>query len=91
MRGHVQSLPPLNVKIQADDGSILWSFQDGPTPTGIASMQYISDGTQERIVDALLAALAEAKGQLRRPLQVLNVIPNVRSAASQVDNSIPVI
>jgi hypothetical protein len=86
----VQPLP-FNVSIHADDGSVLWSYQDGPISNGVAAMQYISDGTQQRIIAALLAALTEAKGQLRRPLQVLNVVPYVRPTASQVDDGIPVI
>jgi hypothetical protein len=53
-------------------------------------MAYLTDGTQERIIDALLAALIEAKGQLSRPPQVLNVVPYSRATAAEIDHSIPV-
>jgi len=73
-----------------NEGHPIWSYRDGPSPGGMAAMDYISDGTQERIIEALVVALAEARGQLRGAFQVSNVVPYVRPATSQVDDSVPV-
>ncbi|HEY3777611.1 MAG TPA: hypothetical protein VGL35_06095 [Rhizomicrobium sp.] len=80
MRAVVHPLP-LNVSIPAEDGSVLWSFQDGRTANGVHSTSYITDGTQQRIIDALLAALIQARAQLSGAPDVLNVVPYVRTAA----------
>jgi hypothetical protein len=90
MRKHASQKALFKVEIQNPDGTVIWSFRDGVIATGHTSMSYLTDGTQESVIDALLVALAEARGQLRRPLQVLNVVPYVRPATGQVDDNIPV-
>lgn len=90
MLGHATPKSPLKVEIQDEDGAVVWSFRDGLAATGYTSMSYLKDGTQERLIEALIAAIGEARGQLRRPLQVLNVVPNIRLAAGQVDDNVPI-
>ena len=79
---------PTAVTVTDERGAIIWACGgvDGP---GFTSMAYLEDGTQERIIETLLGALVEARGQLRRPLQVTNVVPYVRAAAAEVNDSIP--
>ena len=82
---------PLTVIIHRENKTVVWSFRDGIDTTGLTSMEYLIDGTQQRIIDALLSALVEARGQLRSvTLGVANVVPYVRPPTSQVDNCVPV-
>ena len=82
----------LTVTIRDEAEVILWSYQDGISANGLTSMTYLTDGTQQRIIDALLAALIEARGQLRRAtLNVTNVIPYVRPTTAEIDHSIPIV
>lgn len=62
-------------------GERIWSHGEGH---GDTSLSYLHDGTQSRIIEALEAALVEARGQLGRRLQVADVIPYVRRAAAKV-------
>jgi hypothetical protein len=82
--------PYLNVCIFADDGSVLWSFQDGPSANGTTSTDFVASGTQQRIIDALLAALIQARAQLSGAFDVLNVVPYGRPSAAQIDHCVPV-
>lgn len=70
---------PAIIEIRDPAGDLLWSYSDGSPATGLTSMTYLKDGTQECIIEALIAALAEARGQLRAVPQVLNVVPYGRS------------
>ena len=82
---------PVTVTIQDKSARVVWSHTDGFGANGLTSMAYLTDGTQQCIIDALLSALIEARGQLRSALQVTNVVPYVRPPAAEVDNGVPVI
>lgn len=62
------------VTITDENGAVVWAF-GGLDNGGITSMAYLEDGTQERIIDVLLGAVVQARGQLRRPIEVLTVVP----------------
>jgi hypothetical protein len=71
---------------------LLWSREiaDGQA-SGFASTEYLCDGTQRKIIDALVEALAEARGQLGRfSLQVVDVVSDVRLAATKINRDVPV-
>lgn len=80
----------LTVSISDPCGAVIWSYRDGRCPEGQTATVYLIDGTQQRIVDALLTALAEARGQLGRAPNVLNIVPDVCATATQIDNRVPV-
>jgi len=63
------------------DGEKAWSHGEGH---GDTSLSYLQDGTQEQIIQALEAALVEARGQLGRRLQEADIIPYVRRTAAKV-------
>lgn len=46
-----------------DGGKVIW-MRNGVTQEGVASIQYLKDGTQQNIIAALEEALFQAKGQL---------------------------
>jgi hypothetical protein len=83
-------MKPMTITIQDEKGAAIWSFTGGNNTSGLTSMAYLTDGTQQRIIDALLLAVAEARGQLRSPFQITNVVPYVRPAPGEVNNGIPV-
>jgi hypothetical protein len=60
-------LTPVEVIVQGVSGRVIWEYQILPFRGGITSKAYLDDGTQQRIIDALLSALIEARGQLRSP------------------------
>lgn len=72
-------------------GQIVWSVENhNGCRSGTTSVDYLSDGTQQKIIDALVRALAEARGQLGRPaLQVVDAVPDVRPAPAEVNNDVP--
>lgn len=51
------------------DGEVIWS-RDFITLEGIASLGYLKDGTQQKIIAALEEALIQAKAQLLLPNDV---------------------
>ena len=71
----------MRVRVEDANGVSVWSYGEG---YGETSSSHLQDGTQERIVEALLQALAEARGQSGCALQVLNVVTNIRAAAAEV-------
>ena len=80
----------LTVKVQDQNGGLIWSYCGGPAPHGSTSIAHLTDGTQQRIIDALLVALIQARGELGGAPQVTNVVPYVRPPATQVDDRVPV-
>lgn len=82
----------MKVSVFSASGSLLWSREltDGHQ-SGFTSANYLREGTQQKIIGALIDALVEARGQLSRlPLQVVDAVSNVRSTAAKVDRDVPV-
>ena len=82
----------MKVSIFSENGYLLWSREitEGHTPSGITSANYLRDGTQHKIIVALVDALAEARGQLSGPpLQVVDAVTDVGLAAAKVDGHVP--
>ncbi|ECE7751933.1 Rrf2 family transcriptional regulator [Salmonella enterica subsp. enterica serovar Ngili] len=46
-----------------NDGEVIWS-RDSVSLEGVASLGYLRDGTQQKIIATLEDALAQAKGEL---------------------------
>ena len=82
----------MKVSVFSNDGEMLWSREiTAGQPSGITSTNYLRDGTQQKIIGALVDALAEARGQLGRlPLQVVDTVSNVGAAAAKVDRRVPI-
>lgn len=81
----------MKILIYADDGSLLWSRQlKNGQASGVTSADYLRDGTQRKIIDALDDALREAKGQLRCTLDVTDVVSNVGAATAKINRRIPI-
>lgn len=51
----------MKVLIEMND-EVIW-YRDNSTPRGMASLGYLKDGTQQRIIAALEDALLQAKGE----------------------------
>lgn len=47
-----------------ENGGVIW-YRDSETQEGMASLGYLKDGTQQKIIAALEEALFRAKGQLQ--------------------------
>lgn len=45
------------------NGDVIW-FRDDETLEGMACTSYVKDGTQHKIITALVGALNQAKGEL---------------------------
>lgn len=70
----------------------VWEFwKDRTSQGGLSSIESLKNGDQQRIIDALLAALVEARGQLGGALQVADVVPYRGVAPAEMDHRIPVI
>ncbi|ODM34657.1 Rrf2 family transcriptional regulator [Klebsiella pneumoniae] len=48
------------------NGEVIW-YRDSDKQEGVASLGYLKDGTQQRIIAALEEALFQAKGQMLLP------------------------
>lgn len=48
------------------NGEVIW-YRDSETLEGMASLGYLKDGTQQKIIAALEEALLQAKGQMLLP------------------------
>ncbi|MCS4273506.1 MULTISPECIES: Rrf2 family transcriptional regulator [Raoultella] len=48
------------------NGEVIW-YRDSETLEGMASLGYLKDGTQQKIIAALEEALFQAKGQMLLP------------------------
>ncbi|MFG6480413.1 Rrf2 family transcriptional regulator [Klebsiella pneumoniae] len=48
------------------NGEVIW-YRDSEKQEGIASLGYLKDGTQQKIIAALEEALFQAKGQMLLP------------------------
>lgn len=48
------------------NGEVIW-YRDGDKQEGMASLGYLKDGTQQKIIAALEEALFQAKGQMLLP------------------------
>jgi len=81
----------MKVRILDESGDEVWSHESvGGQTSGTTSRRYLSDSTQQRIIDALLAALIEARGQLGRTLHVADVVSDIRLSPAKVDDGVPV-
>ena len=48
------------------NGEVIW-YRDSEKQEGMASLGYLKDGTQQKIIAALEEALLQAKGQMLLP------------------------
>ncbi|HFV9322996.1 TPA: Rrf2 family transcriptional regulator [Klebsiella pneumoniae] len=48
------------------NGEVIW-YHDSDKQEGVASLGYLKDGTQQKIIAALEEALFQAKGQMLLP------------------------
>lgn len=48
------------------NGEVIW-YRDSDKQEGVASLGYLKDGTQQKIIAALEESLFQAKGQLNLP------------------------
>lgn len=48
------------------NGEVIW-YRDSDKQEGVASLVYLKDGTQQKIIAALEEALFQAKGQMLLP------------------------
>ncbi|HBQ8821584.1 TPA: Rrf2 family transcriptional regulator [Klebsiella pneumoniae] len=55
----------MNVAIEVN-GEVIW-YRDSDKQEGVASLGYLKDGTQQKIIAALEEALFQAKGQMLLP------------------------
>lgn len=74
----------MKVELSDDAGFVLWSFQGGDPPRGTASVEYLNNGIQRQIIDALRQALWQAEAQLGSVLQVSNIATDVCVSAAQI-------
>ncbi|MBI3675946.1 MAG: hypothetical protein HY243_04940 [Proteobacteria bacterium] len=78
-----------SVNLCSLSGKTIWSFQlRNGQKSGITSRSYLSDGTQQCIIDALLDALIEARGQLGGSLHVLNAVAKLPLAG--INHDVPI-
>jgi hypothetical protein len=82
----------MKVNVLSDADELLWSRQTmNGDCSGITSADYLQDGTQQRIIGALVEALSEARGELGgfRALQVVDAIAHSRAATAEIESCIP--
>jgi hypothetical protein len=81
----------MKVSIHADDGELLWSRQIRHGQALIVtSANYLRDGMQHKIIDALDSALREARGQLRCTFDVADAISDIGAPTAKIDRRIPI-
>lgn len=81
----------MNVCITPSDGTVLWSHTKEPYSPNCTASAYLKDGTQNKIIAALSAALYEANAQLRCvALQEVNAVPDVGTSATKINRDIPI-
>lgn len=79
----------MKVCVQDDTGALIWSHTADPA-AGFTAENYLRDGTQQKIIAALVDALAEARGQLGRvPLNVVDAVADIGVTAAEVDCRVP--
>jgi hypothetical protein len=72
------------------EGDLVWS-RETEHAAGRTAECYLRDGTQQKIIDALVGALAEARGQLGYvSLQIVDAVTDVRTIAAKIDGCIPI-
>lgn len=80
----------MKVCIFSSDGDLVWS-RETERAAGVTAERYLNDGTQQGIIDTLVAALVEARGQLGRvSFQVVDAVADVRLATTKVDGRVPI-
>jgi hypothetical protein len=82
----------MKVSVYSANDILLWSREiaDGQA-SGFTSTEYLRDGTQQKIVDALVEALAEARGQLGCfSLQIVDAVSNVGATTTEIDRHVPI-
>jgi hypothetical protein len=81
----------LAVEIRDAHGTLIWSYGDtGNGPGGSSCTAYVKSGMQQRIIDALLISLVQARAESGGAFNVPNVVPYVRTTTAQIDDRIPV-
>jgi hypothetical protein len=79
----------MKVFVQGDDGTLLW-WRDAAPAGGFTADGYLQDGTQQKIIAALIEALGEARGQLGSPsLKIVDAVSEAGAAAAEVDCCVP--
>ena len=80
----------MKVCILSDDGALIWWRATEPA-AGFTSDGYLRDGTQQKIIAALVEALAEARSQLGGfSLQIIDAVTDVGTAPANVDRHVPI-
>jgi hypothetical protein len=80
----------MKVLVQADNGSLLW-WREADPASGFTADSYLHDGTQQKIIAALVESLAEARGQLGGfSLNVVDAVADIGAAAAKIDCRVPV-
>ena len=80
----------MKVCILNDKGLLIWSREAEPA-NGFTSNSYLRDGTQQKIIAALVDALAEARGQLGGfSLQVVDAVADIGATAAKVNCRVPI-
>jgi hypothetical protein len=80
----------MKVSVQTQDGTIIWERTTNPTG-GFTADNYLHDGTQQKIIAALVDSLAEARGQLGGAalFNVVDAVADIGVAAAKVDCRVP--
>jgi hypothetical protein len=77
----------MRVRVEDVEGRSIWGYGDG---FGETATSYVTDGTQAKIIAALVAALAEARGQSGGAFQIADVVADIRPAAAEVQRDVPI-
>jgi len=78
-----------SVDVCDENGEVIWRrFRRDGHSGGTASRNYIADGSQHRIIEALAEALCQARAEMSA-FDVADVVSDVGSATTQVNHCIP--